>query len=182
MGGAVSASVSTSPTRRVTKEQLLPELLELIDFDQLCDKTDQSISLQDLQHALELKTDVFLTHNWGTQADDYANHKKVALINAGLKKRGLTTWFDDERMEGAVTAKMCEGIDNTRCVAVFITKLYEAKVTGPNPNDNCKLEFGYATRKKTSAKMVPVVMEGDMWNARHRKPVPGRQPGGCLVP
>jgi len=159
MGGAVSASVAGSPTKRVTKQQLLPELLELIDFDKLCDKTDHSMSLQDLQRALELKTDVFLTHNWGSQADNYANHKNVALINAGLKQRGLTTWFDDERMEGAVMAKMCEGIDNTRCVAVFITQIYESKVTGTNANDNCKLEFGYATRKKTSAKMVPVVCQ-----------------------
>ena len=163
---SMTSRISAFSTKRITKDQILKEILDLIDFDKLCDKNDKTISLQELQNALELKTDVFLTHNWG---EGLINHQKVALINDGLKKRGLITWFDEERMTGMVKKKMCEGIDHTRCVAVFVTALYESKVTGNNPNDNCQLEFGYATNKKTSANMVPVVMESEMWNSRQWK-------------
>ena len=68
--------------------------------------------------------------------------------------------------EGAVIEKMCEGIDYSRCVAVFITEIYESKVTGLNKIDNCKLEFGYAVQKKTPALMIPVVLEANMCNTR----------------
>lgn len=50
--------------------------------------------------------------------------------------------------------KMCEGIDNSKCVVVFITQRYMAKVTGPDQSDNCQKEFKYATLKKSSALMV----------------------------
>ena len=166
MGGAVSARILAFSAKRIAKDQILKEILDLIDFDKLCDQNDKTISLQELRKALELKTDVFLTHNWG---EGQYNHRKVALINAGLKQRGLITWFDEERMTGMVMEKMCEGIDHTRCVGVFITSVYQEKVTGDNPNDNCKLEFGYATIKKTSVNMVSVVMENEMWNSRHWK-------------
>ena len=151
---SMTSRISAFSTKRITKDQILKEILDLIDFDKLCDKNDKTISLQELHNSLELKTDVFLTHNWG---EGLINHQKVALINDGLKKRGLITWFDEERMTGMVKKKMCEGIDHTRCVAVFVTALYESKVTGNNPNDNCQLEFGYATNKKTSAKRKTVL-------------------------
>ena len=42
---------------------------------------------------------VFLTHDWG-EADELGrnNHATVARVNAGLKERGLVTWFDSDRM------------------------------------------------------------------------------------
>ena len=95
MGGAVSARILAFSAKRIAKDQILKEILDLIDFDKLCDQNDKTISLQELRKALELKTDVFLTHNWG---EGQYNHRKVALINAGLKQRGLITWFDEERM------------------------------------------------------------------------------------
>ena len=33
--------------------------------------------------------------------------------------------------------KMVEGIDNSRCVSVFITSMYADKIGGNNKNDNC---------------------------------------------
>ena len=33
--------------------------------------------------------------------------------------------------------KMVEGIDNSRCVSVFITAMYQDKIGGINKNDNC---------------------------------------------
>ena len=97
MGSAAStldAIGSEHRTKRHKKDKFLPEVLELIDFDKICD-ADNTASIDDIVKPLSLKTDVFLTHNWGKGQD---NHKRVALVNAGLKKRGLLTWFDDERM------------------------------------------------------------------------------------
>jgi len=109
--------------------------------------------------SLPLKTDVFLTHDWGV---DRANHRRVSEINNALKAKGLTTWFDEERMEGDVREKMREGIDNCKCVVVFITKRYLEKVGGNNAGDNCQLEFKYAAFERTNNNMVPVVMEPEV--------------------
>ena len=52
--------------------------------------------------------------------------------------------------------------DASAVVVVFITKLYIKKAGGDGPNgeaDNCFLEFGYASTRKTAAKMICVVME-----------------------
>jgi len=109
-----------------------------------------------LKNLMDLKTDVFLSHDWGVGG---ANHRRVAEINTALKARGLVTWFDEERMEGGVHDKMQEGIDNCKCVVVFITRKYMEKVAGKDAGDNCQLEFKYATRRKGNNKMIPVVME-----------------------
>ena len=94
MGAAASALNTISAhqrARKFTKDKFLPELLALFDFDKICD-ANKTVSLDDVAKALELCKDVFLTHNWGK---DQANHKLVALINAGLEKRGLCPWFDE---------------------------------------------------------------------------------------
>lgn len=45
-----------------------------------------------------LKFHCFLSHDWGTDERGLRNHDTVALVNEGLKKRGLSTWFDAEKM------------------------------------------------------------------------------------
>ncbi len=37
---------------------------------------------------------------------------------------------------------MAEGLENTECVIVFVTKVYEQKINGYDARDNCKYEFG----------------------------------------
>ena len=44
--------------------------------------------------------DAFLTHDWGTDSLGRKNHDRVAAINVALKKRGVVTWFDSDRMTG----------------------------------------------------------------------------------
>ena len=105
MGAAASTldAIGTEQrSKRYTKDRILPEILEIIDFDAICD-AKKTVSIDDISKALNLKTDVFLTHNWGTNQD---NHKLVALVNAGLKKRGLLCWFDQDRMY-VVTPDQC---------------------------------------------------------------------------
>ena len=108
------------------------------------------------------QTDVFLSHNWGEDQFGRDNHARVSKINEELKKGGYQTWFDEECMKGHITDRMAEGIEQTKGVIVFITKKYHDKVTGKKDNDNCKREFNYAVRKRTSSKMVAVVMEQDL--------------------
>ena len=162
MGASASIS-STVKDIRLSKSQLLESksaspLLKFFNFDDYCDEHG-NISISDLQNIFSSKTDVFLTHDWGM---GQFNHKRVAKVNAALKQRGITTWFDDEQMEGDIKSKMCTGIDHSRVIIVFITKRYLNKVGGNNAEDNCRLEFGYGARRKTAARMLPVVMEAEI--------------------
>ena len=106
-----------------------------------------------------LETDCFLSHNWG---EKQLNHEKVKHINDALKKRGMQTWFDENKIDGNIRYKMAEGIDNTKCFIVFITKEYRDKVNGIDMKDNCKYEFTYAMNQMGSQNMIPVIMEKEM--------------------
>ena len=107
-------------------------------------------------------TDVFLSHNWGVDKLGRDNHWRVSRINKKLQNLGYQTWFDEDRLRGDIFEKMAEGIELTKSVIAFITQKYLDKVNGENASDNCKREFNYAVNKKTSSKIVPVIMERDM--------------------
>jgi hypothetical protein len=103
-------------------------------------------------------THVFLTHNWSNDEDGRNNHDRVSRINKALQRRGFITWFDEEKMDGQIRQKMTEGIKQTHCVVVCITKVYQDKINSGNRADNCYFEFDYASRK-LSNHMIPAVME-----------------------
>ena len=113
-----------------------------------------------------IKTDCFLSHNWGEQNK---NHNFVKKVNMELQKRGLKTWFDETQMDGNIRFRMAEGIDNTKCVVVFITKEYRDKVNGIDMTDNCKYEFSYAMNQLGSQNMIPVVLETEMRDTKKWK-------------
>jgi hypothetical protein len=106
---------------------------------------------------------VFLSHDWGTDRLGRSNHQRVSRLNADLKRAGLVTWFDEERMEGNIIDQMTCGIDDSACVIVCITRNYIEKVAGKNGlNDNCKREFEYADlRKGPKGRLLAVVMEAE---------------------
>ena len=54
-------------------------------------------------------TDMFLTHTWKKDKHGRDNHARVNVINEQLNRRGFTTWFDSQRMEGNIREKMAEG-------------------------------------------------------------------------
>ena len=106
-----------------------------------------------------LETDCFLSHNWG---ENHINHLKVKTISDVLKQKGLKTWLDENKIDGNIRFKMAEGIDNTKCMVVFITREYRDKVNGIDMKDNCKYEFTYAMNQLGSQNMIPVIMEPEM--------------------
>lgn len=85
-------------------------------------------------------THCFLTHNW---AND--NHAKVMRINEALKRRGLITWFDSERMKDQIRHVMTDALSTTMSVVIFLTRIYESKVNSGNEGDNCYFEFNAAS-------------------------------------
>eukprot|EP01031_Cornospumella_fuschlensis_P026802 gene26802-32383_t len=163
----MGASASSLPLAQIklTEKECKTGLRELFVkqvFDAYAD-SDNMVSLEALLKAYNDKTDVFLTHDWGKELG-VDNHERVARVNEALKQRGLKTWFDSEKMEGNVKKKMISGIENAFCIVAFITKRYMEKVDSDNAEDNCQLEFNYASRRKTARKMVSVVMEARMRN------------------
>jgi hypothetical protein len=87
------------------------------------------------------KYHVFLTHDWGEKG---VNHGRVSKVNKMLKEKyGLTTWFDEDRMDGDVRTTMTEGIENSMVMIIFITQRYQGKVIegGSDNRDNCKVRI-----------------------------------------
>ena len=118
-------------------------------FNKYQDPETKCITKEKYQELI-IKTDVFLTHDWGEDELKRNNHDRVSKINSALKLRGFETWFDDDRMIGRIDQQMVDGIDNTSVILVFITKRYMEKINGTNPKDNCQKEFTYAENTKTS--------------------------------
>jgi hypothetical protein len=117
-------------------------------------ETNSNLISKEKVAELKLKTDVFLTHDWGIDELGQANHERVAAINKELKSLGFVTWFDSS------------GINNSSVIIVFVTQRYMNKVNGSDANDNCRKEFKYAAQKKSSTQMIPVVMEPRMKDIR----------------
>ena len=176
--GTISAAMKN---KRVSKDQIAASasaslLLNFFNFNDFADDHG-TISLEDIFKIFAVKTDVFLTHDWGV---NQFNHKRVSKINKALQSRGITTWFDDEQMEGDIKSKMTTGIDQSRVVITFITSRYMKKVAGSNAEDNCRLEFGYACRRKTGARMLPIVMEAEIRDTSQWEGQVGLVLGGSL--
>jgi hypothetical protein len=116
------------------------------------------------------KFDIFLTHDWGEDELGRDNHERVVLVARALEERGFSVWIDADEIYGDITSKMCEGIDESMTVGVFITQRYAQKVASKD-DDNCKKEFRYACKKRGEAMMIPIVMEQRMrdtadWDGR----------------
>jgi hypothetical protein len=115
--------------------------------------------LNSFSSSSNIQSHCFLSHNWG---EKNKNHEIVKKANIALKERGLNTWFDENKIDGNIRFKIAEGIDNTKCVVVFITKEYSDKVNGFDMKDNCKYEFTYAMNQLGSQNMISVIMEEEM--------------------
>lgn len=108
------------------------------------------------------KYDLFLTHDWGVDEKKRDNHARVVKICGMLEKLGLRCWLDKKQITENVIKQMCDGIDASQYVVVFVTQRYMEKVNGENAKDNCQIEFNHAFQRYGTAGFVPVVMEDRM--------------------
>ena len=128
-------------------------------------KEDTGVSGESTRGVLgEGETHVFLSHDWGTDELGRNNHDRVSAVNDALKQLGYRTWFDSDRMTGDIVDTLCEGIDNTRLVLVFVTQKYVKEVKSGQDNNTKKLQFNYAVRGKGVKNIIPVIMEDRMKN------------------
>jgi hypothetical protein len=122
----------------------------------------------------------FLTHDWGNDELGRNNHRRVVQVAKALKSRGLPVWIDEDEMTGDIVEQMCNGIENSNAIVVFVTERYIGKVGGSNDKDNCKLEFKYAARMAGPSTMIPVVMEERMSDSHRWSGPVGFTLGGTL--
>jgi hypothetical protein len=109
--------------------------------------------------------DVFLTHDWGMDEKGRNNHERVSRVNKALQKRGIKTWFDEEKMEGIIRHKMARAITQSKIILVFVTQRYCEKIETGNSLDNCFYEFNYTTITRPSEHIEVAVMEERMRNS-----------------
>ena len=131
-------------------------LMKLFNAKNYADENG-TISIEDFLSILSRKTDVFLAHDWSM---DEKNYQRVAKVSSALKKKGITTWFDDDKLEEDIEHKISQGIDNCRIVLTFITNSYISKTAKHSISDHCFLSFKYADRRKKV--QLPVVIEKEM--------------------
>jgi hypothetical protein len=96
---------------------------------------------------------VFASHDWGK---DGANHRKVAQLVPRLRAKGLHVWFDDTHMKGNILDAMCDGIDASDVMIVFLTNNYIKKVRSKDDSDNVRREFLYGIQTLTTDRIVVV--------------------------
>jgi hypothetical protein len=112
-----------------------------------------------------VQTHAFLTHNWGSQADNFENHRRVAKIYRILEKNyNMKMWFDEVYLNDNILQEITSGLLHTRCMIVFITKEYDRKISGQSEGGiYCQLEFEQGFRRFfTKGRLIPVIMEPEM--------------------
>lgn len=131
------------------------------------------------------KYDAFISHAWSKDSMGRDNHKRAIAIADGLHKRGIKCWLDKNQMilMEDIVGQMTKGIDDSSVVIACITREYIKKVSGQGfngPNDNCKIEFDYAIRRKTSRFIIPVIMEPNCLNTKDWVGAVGAYLGGLM--
>ncbi len=131
--------------------------------------SDRTRSLSQLSRPLPagLKTHVFLAHTWMVDELGRNNHNRVSKINEELIQRGFITWFDATELSGDIRQKMADGLYNTCCVILFLTKGYEKKINSNDQKDNCFYEFNVIAGDNLVNRRIPVAMEKAMIDPRN---------------
>lgn len=117
-------------------------------------------SLQLIRH-----THTFLSHDWGHASLKYPNHSRISRINRALKSRGLSTWFDEERIINRIDEKIIEGLENTKTMVVFLTENYQGKIE--DESNYCSRELLLGLERLSSRRIIVVAMEEEMMNRRN---------------
>ena len=74
--------------------------------------------------------DVFISHAWDKDDEGRDNHERVTRLNAGLKRFGMKTWFDQEQLQVNNYKRIAQGIRGSAVVLICVTRRYMEKVSG----------------------------------------------------
>ena len=150
MGGAASAIESSLPERLSWEDiQLLYDghpCLNTSRFQLYADQHDLKVSKQLLRRLSTTMYDVFLTHNWTPDELQRNNHQRVSHINSVLKRMGLITWFDEERVSRTRDEQACglEGAEMTACLMTCATDARQHR--GPDERGHSGVADGGGVR------------------------------------
>ena len=106
-----------------------------------------------------MKSDIYISYN----STDKTTQERVLLINNALKKRGIRTGLHEEALKRD-SSFISNGIENCKMVVAFITEQYIQNVNGGRAEDICRTEFAYASRRKDSRMILPVILESSLHN------------------
>lgn len=150
MGGAASA-IDTSLPDRVSWADVEAVFqghpnLTAARFHLYADPEDEKISKPLLKKLADLKYDVFLTHNWTPDELQRNNHQRVSHINSVLKRMGLITWFDEERVSRTRDEQAC-GLEEVEMAACLMTCATDARQhRGPDERGHSGVADGGGVR------------------------------------
>lgn len=109
---------------------------------------------------------VFISYPWAKDEEGRDNHLRANYLNDTLKRRGIVTWFDSDRIgldANSLRNTLAKALYATCCVLICITRQYEVKVNRGDESDCCLYELDIASASPTLAnKRIPVVMERSM--------------------
>lgn len=163
----MGSSASIGNNRRSQAQLPSGDFSEEIPVDDLAHHIEETVvedcsgvilSIHDYSRIQSSKftADVFLAYD--SSPNNFILSLRVGEINSALRKRGLRTFFADELLNEDLTPQnICNAIDESKLVVVFITEMYVRNVG--ILNSNISTEFFYASEQKTSRRMLPVVME-----------------------
>jgi hypothetical protein len=109
---------------------------------------------------IEIIYDVFLSHDWGVDEEGRNTHERVSRVNNALRKRGIKTWFDNNKLEGPLRPDIETAISRSNCILIFVTKRYSDKIG--RSGDRCSAEFNFIIDHISSRSIQVVVMEKRM--------------------
>lgn len=111
-------------------------------------------------------TDCFLSMDWGNDCYGRSNKERVGRVYMELQRRGLSVKLEEGALLGTqrIVNAVCDSIDKTRCVVLFLTQAYINSVERGSALENCQMEYSYASRRKHEEQIICVAMEEPMLN------------------
>lgn len=101
--------------------------------------------------------DCFCAHEWGTEMDAFATHRRVMGIAEKLMAAGLKVWVDEWNIEHELENEIVQGLKHSRKVLVFLTSRYLIRAN--DLDTNCAKEFNSAMKKDSKSIIVVVLQE-----------------------
>jgi GTPase SAR1 family protein/Leucine-rich repeat (LRR) protein len=134
-------------------------------------------SITPISVTINPRSDVFLSHT-GKSADI----KAVKAIAEYLSSKGLVVWIDPKRKTGINKMHMT-GIDNSSLFVMCVSEIYMAAFNRAEVNekkkeegklgikaceDTCYLQYNYARKRKTAARIIPILIDDAIFKEKKK--------------